>query len=198
MKRLSLVAVLPIAALWPAAAGAHLVNTGLGPLYDGISHLLLSPDDLLPVVTMALLAGLNGAAAGRRALFVLPAAWVIGGALGAILGRPVVPDGVAAGSFLVLGALTAADRRMPSSLVGAIAGMLGLLLGWRNGAALLATQVHGLALVGIGAAIFVVVAMAAALAVSARAAWARVAMRVAGSWVAATGLLMLGWSLRGM
>ena len=30
-------------------AHAHLVNTGLGPFYDGISHLLLSPEDLIPV-----------------------------------------------------------------------------------------------------------------------------------------------------
>ena len=59
--------------LWPGAAHAHLVTTGLGPVYDGISHLFLSFDDLLPVVAMALLAGLNGPAAGRRALFTLPA-----------------------------------------------------------------------------------------------------------------------------
>ena len=48
----------------PAPAHAHLVTTGLGPVYDGISHVLLSPDDLLPVVAMALLAGLNGRETG--------------------------------------------------------------------------------------------------------------------------------------
>ena len=46
--------------LLPAPAHAHLVTTGLGPLYDGISHLFLSFEDLLPVVALALLAGLNG------------------------------------------------------------------------------------------------------------------------------------------
>jgi hypothetical protein len=30
-----------------------------------------------------------------------------------------------------------------------------------------------------------------------RAAWARVAVRVAGSWIAAAGLFMLGWAVRG-
>ena len=54
------------AVLLPAPADAHLVTTGLGPIYDGISHVLLSPDDLVPVVAMALLAGLNGPTAGRR------------------------------------------------------------------------------------------------------------------------------------
>ena len=41
------------------------------------------------------------------------------------------------------------------------------------------------------------VALASACVVSLRAGWARIAVRVAGSWVAAIGLLMLGWSLRG-
>jgi hydrogenase/urease accessory protein HupE len=54
---------------WPVPAEAHLVTTGLGPVYDGISHVLLSPDDLLPVLVLGLLAGLNGPVAGRRALF---------------------------------------------------------------------------------------------------------------------------------
>ena len=52
----------------PAIARAHLTDTGLGPIYDGIAHLLLSFDDLLPVVALALLAGLNGARAGRIVL----------------------------------------------------------------------------------------------------------------------------------
>jgi len=42
----------------------------------------------------------------------------------------------------------------------------------------------------------VTVALAAALAVAQRAPWARIAVRVAGSWVAAAGVLLLGWSLR--
>ena len=31
----------------PGAAQAHLVNSGLGPFYDGALHLLLSPADML-------------------------------------------------------------------------------------------------------------------------------------------------------
>jgi urease accessory protein len=44
--------------------------------------------------------------------------------------------------------------------------------------------------------VFVVVAIAAASVVRLRAAWARVAVRIIGSWIAASGLLLLGWSLR--
>jgi hydrogenase/urease accessory protein HupE len=99
-------------------------------------------------------------------------------------------------SFLVLGGLTALDRRLPPWVDTAIALAVGLLHGWLNGAAIAEAQREPLGLVGIVSAIFVLVAMVGALAVSVRAAWARVAVRVAGSWVAAIGLLMLGWSLR--
>jgi hypothetical protein len=49
----------------PSVARAHLVNTGLGPFYDGAMHLALSPDDLLGLFAAAMLAGLCGPEAGR-------------------------------------------------------------------------------------------------------------------------------------
>ena len=52
--------------LRPSDAAAHLVTTGMGPVYDGIGHLLLTPEDLVPVLALALYAGLRGAADGRR------------------------------------------------------------------------------------------------------------------------------------
>ena len=60
---------------YPSCASAHLVTTGLGPVYDGIGHLVMTPEDLIPALTIALFAGLRGAAPGRRAFFVLPLAW---------------------------------------------------------------------------------------------------------------------------
>ncbi len=47
--------------LWPWYAEAHLVTTGLGPVYDGVGHLMLTPEDLVPVIALALFAGLRGA-----------------------------------------------------------------------------------------------------------------------------------------
>jgi hypothetical protein len=44
--------------------------------------------------------------------------------------------------------------------------------------------------------LFVVVALAAAMVVAIRAPWGRIAVRVAGSWIVAIGLLLLGWTLR--
>ena len=184
-------------ALLPSPAEAHLVTTGLGPIYDGISHVLMSPDDLVPILALALLAGLNGPAAGRRALFALTGAWLVGGMVGFLFGHPIVPGTVTTASFLVIGGLTAADRRLSPTVVTALAIMVGLLHGWLNGAGIAESQREALGLAGIASAIFVLVAIASAFVVSLRVDWMRVAVRVAGSWVAAIGLLMLGWSLRG-
>jgi hypothetical protein len=74
--------------------------------------------------------------------------------------------------------------------------VLGLLHGYLNGSAMSEAKLGGLGLVGIVAALFVVVALAAGMVVALRAPWARIAVRVAGSWIAAVGLLLLGWTLR--
>ena len=183
--------------LWPGIAHAHLVTTGLGPVYDGISHLFLSFDDLLPVVAMALLAGLNGPAAGRRALFTLPLAWLAGGVAGYASGAAEWPIGTASLSLVALGMLTAADLKLAPPVVTAVALALGTVHGWSNGASLAAAGREGRGLIGITVAIFVLVALFSALVVSLRRPWARIVVRVAGSWIAAIGMLLLGWTLSG-
>jgi urease accessory protein len=183
-------------ALLPSRAEAHLVTTGLGPIYDGISHVLMSPDDLVPIVAMVLVAGLNGPAASRRTLFTLTGAWLVGGVAGFLAGGTVIPGEVSAFTFLVLGGLAAADPRLSPTAVTALAVIVGALHGWLNGVVIAQSEQEAIGLVGIAAATFVLVALASAFVISLRALWARVAIRVAGSWVAAIGLLMLGWSLR--
>ena len=67
--------ILAAAVALPSPALAHLVTTGMGPVYDGIGHLLLTPEDLVPVLALSCYCGLRGARAGRWAMFLLPAAW---------------------------------------------------------------------------------------------------------------------------
>ncbi len=182
------------ALLGPLHAEAHLVTTGLGPVYDGIGHFFLTPEDLVPAVALALYAGLRGARPGRFALFILPAAWLLGGLASVAAGaEPRFP--LAPVSFLALGVLVAANLKLPDAAVAALAAALGLAHGFWNGAALAAGP-GGLGLVGIAFALFAVVALASALVVSLRKPWTHVAVRVTGSWIAAVGLLLLGWTLR--
>jgi hydrogenase/urease accessory protein HupE len=175
---------------------AHLVNTGLGPFYDGVSHFALTPEDLLPALALALLAGQRGSRAGRQALFALPLAWLAGGLAG--LAIPTIQSATALTtvSFLALGGLVAAEARLRDEWVTALAAVVGLLHGYLNGAAMSLARLGTLGLVGIVATLFVVVAVAAALVVTIRAPAGRIAVRVAGSWIVAIGLLLLGWSFR--
>ena len=176
---------------------AHLMNTGLGPFYDGLIHLFLTPEELLPVVALALLAGMRGPRFGRAALFVLPPAWMLGTVAGRLIPPRTALPWVAALVILGLGALVAADRNLPYASVAALAGALGIWNGAWNGMEL--AQSHSSTFVtslGTVSGVFVVVALLSALSSSVRVPWARIAIRVAGSWIAASGLFMLGWSLR--
>ncbi len=184
------------AAALPTTARAHLNSTGMGPVYDGVLHFVLSPEDLVPVLGLALFAGLRGTAQGRRALFVLPVAWLLGGLAGMTASARGGSPFVSAAWFLLLGGLVAADIRLPQGATVALTVLLGLSHGWLNGSGMGDIGAAAVALLGLTASVFVVVALGSALVVSLRAQWARIAVRVAGSWIAASGLLMLGWAAR--
>jgi hydrogenase/urease accessory protein HupE len=99
---------------------------------------------------------------------------------------------VTASTLLVLGALVALDRKLPLPLLTGLAAGLGLFHGYANGTA----KLGPLALSGVAATLFVVVALVAAFVLSLRRPWTRVAVRVAGSWLVAISMLMLGWTFR--
>jgi hydrogenase/urease accessory protein HupE len=180
----------------PQPARAHLVTSGLGPFYDGASHFLLTPEDFAPALAMALFAGLKGAHEARLVLFSLPAAWLFGGLAGLPVPGFVPHPLLSAASFVLLGALVAGDLRIPKEWLLRLTAALGLANGFLNGSAMSQANLGALGVTGIVTALFLVVALAAALVVSLRAPWSRMAVRVAGSWIVATGLLLIGWSLR--
>jgi hydrogenase/urease accessory protein HupE len=103
---------------------------------------------------------------------------------------------VPAMSFLLLGVLIAADLNLAPKSFTAITIAVGFVHGILNGIAL--KQVPGiLGLIGIMATLFVIVALVAAFIVSLKQPWIKIAVRVLGSWVAAIGMLLFGWVMRG-
>lgn len=179
------------------SAEAHLNSTGLGPVYDGLTHFLTSPEDLVSALALALLAGLRGVAHGRRAVFVLPAAWLLGMLCG--LTAPAMSAGAlgAAVALLVLGGLVVADARLSLRALTALGALIGVVNGFLNGSGMGLSGASIAAALGVVSAVFVLVVLVAAFVAALRARWARIAVRVGGSWIAASGLLMLGWSFRG-
>ncbi len=178
----------------PVAAQAHLTGTGLGPFYDGVTHFFLSPEQIIPVLGLALFAGLRGKRSGRLTLFLLPGAWLLGGLAG--LARPVAGQftALACFSFVVLGTLVASDVQLQLRYVAVLSLVFGLALGYVNGSDLSTSGVGALGLLGTATSIFVLVALLAALVASLRTPWTRIVVRVAGSWMVAAGLLLLGWT----
>jgi hydrogenase/urease accessory protein HupE len=127
-------------------------------------------------------------------MFLLPFAWFVGGLAGsAVNAATSIP--IPAISFLILGGLVAADLCMPAAAVSGLTIVLGLVHGFLNGAAL-KDGAGTLGLIGVMTMLFVLVTLTSALVVSLGKPWARIAVRVAGSWIAAIGLLMFGWALR--
>ena len=188
-------AVLLGAAAWPAHA--HLVETGFGTFYDGVAHLAVTASDLLVVLALALLAGQRGTQAARWSLFVLPAAWLLAGLAGAQRAvEPTVAWPVLTTlTFGVAGMLVAFGTRLPPAAVALYAALAGGLHGFLNGAAL-TPGTSALALAGAATTVFCVLALVSAQVAVLRAGWTRIAVRVAGSWLGAAALLMIGWQVR--
>lgn len=181
--------------LGSSAAEAHLVTTGLGPAYDGIMHFLTSPEELVPVIALALLAGQSGPAAARQAVFVLPSAWFAGGIAGfAAAAAPAID--LTWLIFMLLGGLVAAHLRPPMTAMLALAALVGLFEGFLNGAAMSSVAGGIGSIIGIAATVFVTAALASAAAIAFTSPPAKIAVRILGSWTTATGLLLLGWSFR--
>ena len=129
-------------------------------------------------------------------LFALPVAWMLGGLLG--LTRQTVADwpAVSAATLVVTGALVAWSPGLRREVLTAIAVVFGVLHGYLNGSLGAAGGLAPSGLAGVAATVFVMTALAAALVVALRGDVPRIVVRVAGSWIAAIGLLLVGWSLR--
>ena len=183
------------ALLLAGPAHAHLVETGFGAFYDGLAHVALTPSDLLLIVGLALFAGQCGARTARFALFALPLAWFVGGLLGAAFPTDASLVVLTTLSFGVAGALVALNARPPTGAVLVLVLGTGLLHGYFNGASTDAGR--PLALAGATTAAFCLFAIVAAQTTALRQGWTAIAVRVGGSWIAAAGLLTLGWIARG-
>jgi hydrogenase/urease accessory protein HupE len=186
-------------AMTRAEAGAHTLTDTSGPFFGGLKHFFVSLNDVLAAVGIGLVAGLRGSPIATRALLAFSGAWVVAGLGGIFSGVPEVTNPIPSGvALLLVGILAGLDRPFSSPLVVALAILMGGLHGLLNGFALhpagLSSALFQLAGISI-AAFFSVLYIISLLDLWNRA-WIRIVARVLGSWIAASGLLLLGWSLR--
>ena len=178
---------------WAGPAYAHSLSNRVGDFYGGILHPLTALEHVLPFLALGLLAGQQGARAARWLLLVFPLGLLLGTAFAAVAPAGYWVTPVNHLSFVVLGLLLAAAWRIPLALLLALGALVGLSHGYENGrdiaGAALLLFVPGVGLIGF---LITAVASAATLALTARADWPRVAVRIAGSWIAAIGIMMIG------
>jgi hypothetical protein len=185
--------------LAPTAAQAHLAATGMGPIYDGVTHFALSPEDFLPVVALAFFVGLRGPRQARITLATLALSWFIGGfaALqGLVVHATVVLAALTSLLFLAIGGALAANAKFPAAVSVLAAAGLGAVRGSADFVGVPESLPNIVVLLGICASVFAVFAIATSVTLPLHRLWAIVAARVSGSWLAALGLLLAGWIWR--
>ena len=131
-----------------AHPGGHAAGDAASSLWLGVLHPLTGLDHLCTMVLVGFLAG----QLGRRALYLLPAAFVAMMVAGGALGASGVPLSLAepgiALSMIVLGAVVVLGIRPPTTLAAAVIGLFAVFHGQAHGAEMTETAV-GLAF-GLG------------------------------------------------
>ena len=185
-----LLAGLALVALSPAAAYAHEFP-GAGDFYGGMLHAITSLDMLLAMMALGLLAGQQGREAALGALGVFPLALLLGATVGALgLG----PDDVTFPlviAMVAIGLLVAAGRALPAGTVIVLSIVLGLLVGIGNAMEMGPDTVAWRFVPGVAVAGLLLVAWLIGFVRWLSAPWTRMAVRVGGSWIAATGMMVL-------
>ncbi len=176
------------ASLFPAGAHAHEAFGDLGPFYGGLLHPLVDPVQGLILVALAVLL----ASQPRSSVRVAYAAAVVAGALAILVhaARPVPPPGVPLVGLVVagVGLLSLLGPRIPVAalvlLAGALAAFAGIAGDTPDGVRAVMLSAGGSIL---GIALLVLLAWGGLDLLQSR--LGRVAGAVAGSWVAAIGVM---------
>lgn len=187
-------------ALLPIAAPAHDLGDRYGPLLGALLHPLTALDHLLALVALGLLAGQQrgrGMRVALAALLVALPAGVVAGMHGLLAG-PLAPLLGHANlvSVPLFGTLVALARPLPAAAAGALAALAGLSHGGENGLDLGTHASTIAAALGVAVAGAVAAVPPALLGSRLPSGWPRMAARVAGSWIAAIGLIMLALAPR--
>lgn len=190
--------VLIAALLLAGPAGAHGTLPGGGGFYAGAAHPFLAWEHLLALLAVGLLVGRWMGVAGRLPLVSLAASLGLGLLLGA-LGYGAVSLSAVALALATLGGVGLALAAPLPRVVPALAAAVGLVVGLDTGVP--APTSTGVVEVyapylGVVAGVFLIVLNAAALASVAVRPPFPIALRVAGSWIAAAALMVLAFEYR--
>lgn len=206
LKHLIKISIAGLAALTVPAgsANAHLIGTRFGDFYAGAFHPLTDLNDVVLWIALGLLAGSLGAQRSRWLVVLFPLGLAAGFAFATTDGVNFTGDLANATLIGGLGLLLAAGLRLPTPLLGLIGFALGVMRGIANAAAVEAATSLVLFGAGLACAGYATITLTMALVIAFRradagvaSAWRGIALRALGGWIAAIGLMMVGFTLAG-
>ncbi len=190
------------AAVYSLPADAHIVSSRLGDFFTGALHPLTDPADIMLWIGLALLAGCAGARSARWLVLAVPVGLVSGFVLS--LTGVQLPGVLTTAMLVMLGAIAVVAWVPTAGGLVMLALVSGIVRGIANAGGVapdtdVALYATGLAGVGYAAITLAMALSVRLLGPEARLAapWRQVAVRVAGSWIAAIGLMTAALAMRG-
>lgn len=186
-----------LAVCLPEVASAHLVSTRFGELYSGIIHPLTTLQHVVPWIGLGLLGGLLGNTTGKWALLAFPLAVGAGTVAGSVLPETGAVSYAILASFVVIGLLAALALRLSRPFFIGLAVLVGISHGAANGTSDLAGWPLFLYVCGVTLAAYLLIAISTGIAVTVarQANWGPIAVRAAGSWIVAVGIVFSSYTL---
>jgi urease accessory protein len=194
--RLALAICLTAVALSASPALAHAPIKGIGTFYNGVLHPVLVPAHLLLIAGLALHLGQNATRVSRYGWFAFVAAFWTGLAAGYLSGT-AVPQAALLAFALVSGLLVALALPFGVTSVVILMSVAGVGIGLDSRPDPIQHREIGLALVGTAIGGMLLLSYIAGVAASLLRPWQRIAVRVAGSWTAASASIVLALTLAG-
>lgn len=182
---------------FPGSAQAHTSVQGLGDFISGLLHPVVTPSHLLLVLGLGLMAGRRSPPDLKRpmAMFIPLTALALGltatGGVKAI--HPALLNGVA----VVIGILLALEKQPSMLWTCVLFSVAALALGFDSGIEAGTTGTIFKTLLGSWLGLMVLVYDIAIYAsLGAERPWVKIALRIAGAWLVAIGVMMLAFALR--
>lgn len=169
---------------------AHGASLGLSGFFGAVLHPLLVPAHLVGLLALGLALGQRGTVASRPAVYGFLAGLVLG-LLGTAMGRVPATDLPVLLGAGVLGLFVAAAVRLPGAVLAVLAGLLGLGIGLGSVPEPGSGAAQAVALLGTGLGAGIGLLYVACSTDGLGKPWLLILVRVAGSWITASALLVL-------
>ena len=195
MRTLASISIILAVCAAPQIASAHVPFAGLNDLYNGLLHPVVVPAHLLLVAAAGLFLGKHGSRVVPPA-FLLFCLFTFSGLVATIFVTGGVGEGYLLGVAAVIGLLVAANLRIPFFLCLILAALTGFLLGLDSTQTVLVGRAKFFSLLGSGLGLSFLFLYPLAFAdYFGDRNWQKIGVRIVGSWVAASAILVLALTL---